>query len=125
MTKVPKISKTFKEEATQKANDFVESFLKPNFILPPPKKKDFSYIVDIYIKWWRSNLYFCSKYHSPQPNAISPYFEDKFVRLAYLGGTKFAVSYMRHTDEWCELGECTLEECLEEMKEEPLLQPGI
>lgn len=30
--------------------------------------------VDIYAKWYRRYFYFCAKYCSPAPNALSPFF---------------------------------------------------
>ena len=34
-----------------KADEFVESFLKPQFIKDPPKGHEWNYIADIFTKW--------------------------------------------------------------------------
>jgi hypothetical protein len=82
-TKSPKpaVSDELKAEVRKKADELVEAFLKTNFIKPPPTDTQWNYIVDIYTKWYRGNLCFCSKYRCPAPNCISEFFEDKFARL--------------------------------------------
>jgi len=103
---------------------FVESFLKPEFIKPPPRDHQWNYAVDIFTKWHQRYLYFCSKWRSPAPNAISEFFEVRFARLEYAGDDKYNVAYMRHTGQWWEIfQELTLDQCIEEIKENPLLQP--
>ena len=111
--KPPKLSEPFKGETLRKATEIVETVLKPAFLKPPPEAPRFNYIVDIYAKWYRHYLYFCSKYAVPGPNAIEPFFEAKQSRLEYVGGRNFNLAYMRHTGEWIELEQnLTLEECL-------------
>lgn len=92
-----KMPENIKLEVETKANEFVESFLKPEYIKPPPEDMRFNYIVDIYTKWYRSYFYFCAKYASPDPRAASPFFERKFARMEYVGDNLFNLSYMRHT----------------------------
>lgn len=108
-----------------KADEFVESFLKPHFIKEPPADNQWNYVVDIFTKWYQRYFYFCSKWRSPGPNAISEYFEVRFVRLDYAGGDKFNVAFMRHTAQWVEfMQDLSLDECIEEMKINPLLHPA-
>lgn len=98
----PKIPEALKGELTEKANALVESTLKPwklDFDISA-KEHGFNYVVDIYTKWWRNYFYFCSKYRSPGPNAISDYFESCFTRMEYVGGRRFNLAYMRHTGQW-------------------------
>lgn len=119
-----KIPENIKRDLETKANDMVESFLKPTYIKPPPKDKDFNYIIDILTKWYRSYFYFCSKYHCPSPNAISPFFEDKFARLEYIGNNCFNLAFMRHTGQWLEIHfNLSIDECLAIIKEDPNFQP--
>ena len=40
-----KISSITKSVIKQKADDFIETYLKPNFIQPPPTNKNLNYIV--------------------------------------------------------------------------------
>ncbi len=62
-------------------------------------------------------------WRSPGPNAMSEFFESRFARLEYAGDEKFNMAYMRHTGQWWEiLQDLTLEECIEEMRTNPLLQ---
>ena len=119
-----KIPENTKRDLETKANDLVESFLKPTYIKPPPKDKDFNYIIDIFTKWYRGYFYFCSKYHCPSPNAISPFFEDKFARLEYIGNNCFNLAFMRHTGQWLEIHtNLSIDECLAIIKEDPNFQP--
>jgi hypothetical protein len=120
----PTVPDEIKAEVQKKADKLVETFLKPNFIKPPPEDTQWNYIVDIYTKWYRSYFYFCSKYHCPGPHAIADYFEAKFARLEYVGNGKFNVAYMRHTEQWWEIfQDFTLDQCLEAIRDIPTLQP--
>jgi hypothetical protein len=59
----------------------------------------------------------------PAANAISQHFEVKFARLEYVGDGRFNMAFLRHTGQWFEfLSETSLDECLEEIKINPLLQ---
>jgi hypothetical protein len=120
----PTVPAEIKAEVQKKADQFVEAFLKPNFIKPPPEDTQWNYIVDIYAKWYRSYFYFYSKYHCPAPNCIADYFEDKFARLEYVGDGKFNAAYMRHTEQWWEIfQDLSLDQCLEAIQNIPNLQP--
>ena len=120
----PKVPASVKAEAQQKANQLVETILKPQHLKPPPKDYHFNYIVDIYTKWYRHYFYFCAKYCSPGPNALSPDFETKFARLEYVGENRFNLSFMRHTSEWIEVyPNLSLDKCLAAIKDDPFFSP--
>ncbi len=120
----PKVPDSIKKEVQTKANEFVESKLKPKHIKPPPEDSDFSYLVDIFTKWHGNYFYFCSKYRCPAPECISDFFEDKFTRLEYVGRDSFNLSYMRHTGQWLEVHTgLSLEECLETIEDSPTFYP--
>ena len=120
----PEVLENIKSSIESQAQKFVDSELKPQHIKPAPEDERWNYLVDIYVKWYRNYFYFCSKYCSPGPNAISPYFEDKFARLEYVGENLFNLSYMRHTGQWWEIyQELTFEECLTAIRDEPHFQP--
>lgn len=120
----PKVPASVKAEVEQKANELVETVLKPQHVKPPPKDYDLNYIVDIYTKWYRHYFYFCSKYCSHGPNALSPFFEAKFARMEYVGGKRFNLSFSRHTGEWIEIHPgLALDKCLMAITEEPFFQP--
>jgi hypothetical protein len=121
----PKVPATVKARVEQRANEFVETELKPRFIEPPPKIALFNYVVDIYTRWYRHYFHFCATYACPSPNAISPFFETKFARLEYLGGQdNFSIAYMRHTGQWWEVySDQSLEQCLAIIRLETLFQP--
>ena len=120
----PKVSDSTKADVQNKANELIESFLKPEFVKPPPEDAEWNYIVDIYGKWYRSYFYLCAKYRCPAPNCIAEFFETKFARLEYAGDGKFNLAYMRHTEQWFETDqELTLKECLERIREDSLFQP--
>ena len=61
----PKVPDNVKAEVETKANELVESFLKPEHIKPQPEDLRFNYVVDIYTKWYRHYFYFCAKYACP------------------------------------------------------------
>ena len=92
-----KVPEALKAEVEARAAELVESVLKPMHVTPPPKNPQFNYIIDIWTKWHQSYFYFGATYACPGPSAISPTFESKFARLEFVGGNKFALSYMRHT----------------------------
>lgn len=120
----PKLPDDLKLEVQKKADQFLESFLKPTFIRPPPQDPKFNYVVEIFTRWHQRYFYFCSKYRCPHENCISEYFETRFTRLEYVGNKKFNVAYMRHTGQWWEILEgLTLDECFDAIKEQELLHP--
>ena len=120
----PKVPENVKSGVKKKAEALVETVLKPKHIKPPPEDVRFNYVVDIYTKWYRSYFYFCAKYHCPGPTAISPYFEDKFARLEYVGNDRFNLSFMRHTGQWIELHTgLTVDQCLAAIRNAPWFHP--
>ena len=107
------IPQTIKADVDAKAGKLVER-LKPKYVKPPPKKPRFNYIIDVWTKWIGSTLYFGLTYACPFPDAISPSFEVKFARMEHVGGGRFALSYMRHTEKWFRLfPSLTADECLD------------
>jgi hypothetical protein len=120
----PKVSEREKQLIEQKCNELIETEFKPKYIESPPTDRDFNYRADIFGKWYRNYFYFCSTYNCPSPRAISPSFEARSARLEYVGQDCFNVAYMRHTGQWWEiLHGLSLEECLSEIRNNPLLQP--
>src|SRR5438876_12254217 len=93
--KPPPVPESLKSEVTTKANELIETVLKPRYIQPPPENPQFNYMVDIYGKWYRSAFYFCTTYCVPGPDAIVPSFEAKFARMQYAGNQRFQLSFMR------------------------------
>jgi hypothetical protein len=107
-----------------KADELVESVLKPQNIKPPPENAQLNYLVDIYTKWYRNYFYFCATYHSPGPNAISPEFEIKFARLEYVAKDCYNLAYMRYTGQWWELYQAlSLDQCFSAIQDEPHFRP--
>lgn len=120
----PKVPENIQAEVETKAKELIESFLKPNYIKPPMEDMNFSYVVDIYAKCYRSYFHFCAKYASPGPYAISPFFETKFARMEYMGNSLFNLSYMRHTEQWFKLfTDLSIDECLAMIKDDPHFLP--
>ena len=80
--------------------------------------------MDLSTKWYRSYFYFCSRYPVSGPNAIVPFFDDKFARLEYIGGDRFSPSAMRHTGQWMEIfPDLSLDECLAAVRDDPWCHP--
>lgn len=120
----PKVPEALKHRVETEANELIESVLKPRYIQPPPENLQFNYLVDLYSKWRGCYFYFCSKYASPGPYAISPFFDDKFARLEYIGRDRFNLAYMRYTGQWIEIfGDQTLDECLAAVRDDPWFHP--
>ncbi len=102
-----------KADVNAKAAKLVEK-LKPKYVKPPPKKPRFNYIIDLWTSVRGKTLYFGATYACPGPNAVSPSFEVKFVRMEHVGGGRFALSYMRHNDKWFRLfPSLSVDECLD------------
>jgi hypothetical protein len=118
------VLRALKQEVNQKAGELIEKVLKPKHVQPPPKGRQLNYLVDITTKWLGSKCYFISIYRSPGPHAISPTFETKFAKLAYVGNARFSLSFMRHTGEWVELYDTlSVDECLKAIGDDPWFQP--
>ncbi len=120
----PKVSDALKRKVEMEANALIDTVLKPQHIQPPPEDPQFNYLVDLYGKWRGSYFYFCSQYACPGPNAISPFFDDKFARLEYIGGDHFSLSAMRHNGQWMVIfPDLSLEECLAALCDDPWFHP--
>lgn len=118
------ISAALKTEVEAKANDLIAGSLKPKHVQPPRPGDHFNYITDIGAKWNRHYFYFFSTYACPSPNAISPTFEQNFARMEYVGDSTFALSYMRHTEEWFELFDgVSVDECMKSIDEDMWFSP--
>ena len=124
--KPPKISPSAeaKAEVQRKADELIETILKPRHVKRPPKKPRFNYIIEISSKWHGPYFYFVSTYASPSPTAISPTFESRFARLQYVGGKRFNLAFMRYTGRWIEvLSGRTLDECLMSIQDGGWFEP--
>jgi len=113
-----------KKKVTARADEIVQTVFKQRYIKPPPRKPRFNYIIDIYTKWHKNCLYFRAKYACPGPNAISPFFEDSFTRLAYMANGRFNLAYMRHTGKWQEVfTDLSMDEAFDEIRNQPFFHP--
>lgn len=120
----PKAPEGIKATVKAKADELVETVLKPQNIKPPSEDMALNYVVDIYTKWDRNYFYFCAKYANPRPNAIASHFETKFARLEYVEQDCYHLSYMRHTGKWWEVyQDLSLAECLDTIRDDPLFMP--
>ncbi len=120
----PKVPDFIKAEVKSRADELIETVLKPEHVTPPPEDNDFNYLVNIFSKWYRHYFYFCSKYDCPGPNALSPSFESKFARMEYLGQDRFNLAFRRHTGQWIEIySGLSLEESLGAVEKDPFFAP--
>lgn len=111
-------------DVATKANELIETVLKPQHIQPPPDNPQFNYIVDIYGKWYQRYFYFCATYRVAGPHATVPGFEAKFARMEYAGQNRFHLSFLRHTGAWIELSRnLSLDDCLTAIQNEPFFTP--
>jgi len=119
-----KIDEDYKNEILSKSINFINSKIKPKVLdektITSAKKHGFNYTIDVYPRWYRNYLYFCTKCKSDSPNAIKEEYEDKFARLKYIEENKFDMSYMRHTGQWFELySDITFEQALVIIEKDP------
>jgi hypothetical protein len=120
----PKVPEALKAEVQARADELVESVLKPRHIRPPRKNAKFNYLADIFTKWYRCYFYFCGTYTCPGPNALSPSFETRFARLEYVGSTRFSLAFRRYTGEWVEVyPSISLAKCLAAIRDESFFEP--
>lgn len=119
------VSSETKANLKAQADRWVEDYLKPKKIQPPPENPNLNYVVDIFTKWHGSFFYFCATFHSPSANAISPSFDMKFARMAYSGNNTYTLAYMRHTGQWYEIfyGR-DVQECFDLIAHEPYFLPA-
>jgi len=68
-----KPSESDKKSIQDYFHPLVESF-KEQYISKKPGK-DFSYLIDVYSKWFRDYFYLCEKYKSVHPNRLADEFE--------------------------------------------------
>lgn len=115
---------TVKRDVAAKANELIETVLKPKHIQAPPDNPQFNYIVDLYGKWYQRYFYFCATYCVPGPNATVPSFEAKFAPMEYAGQNRFHLSFLRHTGAWIELyHSLSLDDCLTTIRDDPFFIP--
>lgn len=120
----PKVPEAVKRDVETRAHEFVESALKPKYLRPAPVDERFNYLVDIYTKLYRNYFYLCTRYCSPGPDAIAPFFETKFARLEYAGDQRFHLFYMRYTGQWWEAYTAlSVDECFAAIRDEPHFSP--
>jgi hypothetical protein len=118
------VSAALKREVEEKANELVETVLKPRYVQPPPENPQFNYIEDLYTKWYRSFFYFCAQYRSAGPYALGGHFEARFARMRYTGPNHFDLAFMRYTDEWIEIHTgLTLDACLASIRDDAWFHP--
>ncbi len=120
----PKASAEVKAQVQKRADELIESVLKPEHVKPPPSEGRFNYIVDIHSRWHGSSFYFCAKYRCPAPECIMEFLELKFARMECAGPDRYNPSYMRHTEKWFELyRDMSLDDCLAAIRDEPHFLP--
>ena len=87
-------------------------------------KRDGTYTIDVYSKWYQHYFYLCEKYKSEGENKILDEYERKYLRLEFVDENHFKFAYFRHTGQWHLVDEnCTLQKCLEMINENPNFQP--
>lgn len=67
----PKVPDAVKEKVAEQSHGLLE-ILRIQHIKAPPPDVDFSYIAEIYSKWFQNYLYFCAQYCCRAANCISP-----------------------------------------------------
>lgn len=123
-TSILSVPHALKAEVEAKASDLIARVLKPKHVRPPSEDNRFNYIIDIGTKWHGNHFYFVSTYACPWPKALSPTFESKFARIEHVGNAKFALDFMRHTEEWVRLYDAlTINQCMKAIRNDPMFVP--
>lgn len=120
------VPELLKKTLTQKAEQLLRNKFKPGLSTQAEaaKKHGFNYVIDVYTTWRGRYFYFCAKYCNPREKAEHEHFEVRTTRMEYVGGGQFALAYMRHTGQWCEVfRNLSLEECLKTIEEDELFWP--
>lgn len=119
-TSTTSLPEALKMEVTTKANELIETVLKPKYIQPPSANPQFNYIVNIYGKWYHKAFYFCAEYRVAGPHPTQPNFEAKFARMQFAGNRRFHLSFMRYTGQWIQIyTDLTVDECIEAIRDDP------
>ena len=119
----PTIPAAMKAAVSGRAQHLMDTVLTPRYVREPPSDPQWNYIVGLSTRWYRSSLYFCATYCCPGPNALSPFFEQRFARMEFAGENRFHLAYMRHTGAWVVLyHDLPLEECLTAIRDGPGFQ---
>lgn len=118
------LPESLKTEMQTRADQLIADVLNPKHVQPPTEDQAMNYITKIGTKWYRQYFYFVATYACPSPNAISPTFEQKFARMEFVGDAKFALSYMRHTEEWHGLFDgLSVDQCMKAIQDDPWFIP--
>jgi hypothetical protein len=96
----PTIPDALKARLQAAADTLVADVLKARYV-ETPGERHWSYVTDVYTRWFRSYFYFCATYTEPDPRARTS--ERRFARLEYAGGEAFHMAYLRHTGAWLEV----------------------
>lgn len=118
-----KVPEYLKSTVKAGADEFVESFLRPRFIKETPKEYQWNLPSRYFYEVASAVLLFLFNVALSWSQCDLRVFESRFARLEYAGGEKFNMAYMRHTGQWWEIfQDLTLDQCIEEIRVNPLLQ---
>jgi hypothetical protein len=125
-TPKPQITPTLKATVEASFQSVLQK-LHEIHVLPENEENDAlyeKYPIDIYYKWHKHFMYLCVKYKHLHPQAIAPYYEDRFVRIECHDSATFTLCYFRHTEQWHTLyyNNVNLETAEKAILEDPFLQ---
>ena len=120
---MPAIPASVKADVTRQAQELVDTVLTPRYVREPSTYPQWNDIVGLSTRWYRSSLYFCATYCYPDPNALSPSFEQRFARMEFAGDHRFHLAFMRHIGALVVLyHDLSLEGCLAAICDDPWFQ---
>ena len=118
-----RLSKWQKADRLAEAEKLLETYYRPRFVQPPPRKPICNYLVGFSATWHGSYLRFIARYACPHPQAFSPFFEFPFARLGCFDFDRYNLWAQRHNDQWIVMGsDLKLQDAFKEMRGNPWFQ---
>ena len=114
-----KVPESTKIAVQSRADEWVASFVRPEFVKSEPDDARFAFVTDISAGWRGSFFTFKATFSrvSEETGVAAPAFETPFARLEYTGPNSYGLAYFRHTGKFWEIySELSLDEAFENLR---------
>lgn len=118
------LTQTARNDVTRRAEDVLCRRFRPSLERKKQAPKHaFNYAIGVFPQWRGSTFYLCVRYRTPSGRP-----EDDFVvrstRLKHLGGGRFELAYLRHTERWQPVySGLTVKQCFDCIEAEEIFWP--